>query len=48
MKEEEMYYIEGSLPTTPETTDDPKPWGKTEVVGKPLTRIDAYDRVIHI
>jgi xanthine dehydrogenase YagR molybdenum-binding subunit len=45
MKEEEMYYIEGPLPTTPEATEDPKPWDKTEVVGKPLPRVDAYERV---
>src|SRR5690242_15064811 len=24
---------------------DPKPWGETTVVGKPIPRIDAYERV---
>ena len=42
---EETYYIEGPSPKTPEPTQEQKPWEKTEIVGKPLTRIDAYDRV---
>jgi xanthine dehydrogenase YagR molybdenum-binding subunit len=45
MKEEEMYYVEGPLPTTPESGEELKPWDETKVVGKPLTRVDAYERV---
>jgi xanthine dehydrogenase YagR molybdenum-binding subunit len=40
------YYLEGvSVPKTPELGKEPAPWEKTQVVGKPMTRVDAYDRV---
>ncbi len=45
MIEEELYYIEGPVPSTPESADEPKPWENTKVVGEPLTRVDAYERV---
>ncbi len=45
MKREGDYYITGPLPETPAPPTEPPPWGETEVVGKPLPRIDAYDRV---
>ena len=48
MKEqrEEIYYERGlPVPETPLPGQEPKPWGKTHVVGKPLPRIDAYQRV---
>jgi CO/xanthine dehydrogenase Mo-binding subunit len=46
MSREEMYWMEGPAP---EGVDQPAgplaPWPETSVVGKPLQRIDAYDRV---
>ncbi len=47
MKDEELYFWNGPLPETqaPAPGPAPEPWGETKVVGKPLTRIDAYDRV---
>ncbi len=33
------------VPETPLPDKAPKPWDKTEVVGKPLPRVDAYERV---
>ncbi len=33
------------VPETPLPDKNPKPWKKTEVVGKPLPRVDAYERV---
>ncbi len=45
-KNEQIYYESGlPVPETPEPGHQPKPWGKTHVVGKPLPRIDAYQRV---
>ena len=41
------YYREGDEPETP-TTEAPhgaSPWTTTEVVGKPLPRVDAYERL---
>ncbi len=47
MKDEELYFWNGPLPETqaPAPAAAPEPWGETKVVGKPITRIDAYDRV---
>jgi CO/xanthine dehydrogenase Mo-binding subunit len=48
MKQEEkdIYYTKDlSVPETPEPGKEPEPWGKTSVIGKPLPRIDAYERV---
>src|SRR5512143_555331 len=33
------------LPETPPPGEPPKPWGETRFVGKPLPRVDAYDRL---
>ncbi len=40
-----QYYIRGiELPET-EVSTDLEPWGETRVVGKPLPRVDGYERV---
>jgi xanthine dehydrogenase YagR molybdenum-binding subunit len=45
-EDKDIYYTRGlSVPETPEPGKEPEPWGKTSVVGKPLPRIDAYERV---
>ncbi|MBI5570035.1 MAG: xanthine dehydrogenase family protein molybdopterin-binding subunit [Desulfomonile tiedjei] len=42
----ELYYMEGfPVPETPAPGEDPKPWIETFVIGKPLPRVDAYQRV---
>src|SRR5512136_30114 len=41
-----QYYVQNiPVPETPRPRQDPASWKKTEVVGKPLPRIDAYERV---
>ncbi len=46
MKDEKMYYLRGlPVPETPESGKEPKPWKSTQVVGKAMPRIDAYERV---
>src|SRR5574338_1340269 len=45
MNDDDRYYINGPVPETPAPADQPAPWGETHVVGKPLPRIDAYERV---
>lgn len=47
MEEEKgWYYVQGlPVPETPEPDEIPKPWGKTRIIGKPMPRVDAYDRV---
>lgn len=47
MKDDALYFWNGPLPETqaPAGAPAPEPWSETKVVGKPLTRIDAYDRV---
>ncbi|UCD23748.1 MAG: xanthine dehydrogenase family protein molybdopterin-binding subunit [Gemmatimonadota bacterium] len=44
---EALYYIDGvDVPETPPARDlDQEPWGETTVVGKPLPRVDGYERV---
>ena len=43
---EEMYYTQGlAVPETPKPGDPPKPWKQTNVIGKKIPRIDAYERV---
>ena len=43
---EAAYYREGlDIPETPPQETTPEPWGETKVVGKPLPRVDAYERV---
>ncbi|HZV46370.1 MAG TPA: xanthine dehydrogenase family protein molybdopterin-binding subunit [Thermodesulfovibrionales bacterium] len=48
MKEEPkgLYYVQGiPLPETPAPGTAPAPWGKTNIIGKAIPRVDAYDRV---
>lgn len=45
MASDEMYYWDGPPPETQAPSTTPEPWGETKVVGKPLKRVDAYDRV---
>jgi xanthine dehydrogenase YagR molybdenum-binding subunit len=45
MHPDEIYYWEGPLPETQAPAAAPEPWAETRVVGKPLPRVDAYDRV---
>ena len=47
MKPEDMYWVNGPLPEAqpPAGTATPFPWGETRIVGKPIVRVDAYDRV---
>jgi CO/xanthine dehydrogenase Mo-binding subunit len=45
MSDDDRYYIDGPLPETPEPAGQPEPWKDTKVVGKPIPRVDAYDRV---
>ncbi|MFW6082151.1 MAG: xanthine dehydrogenase family protein molybdopterin-binding subunit [Desulfosalsimonas sp.] len=41
-----VYYTEGlPVPETPEPGQEPDFWGKTDVVGRGLPRVDAYERV---
>jgi xanthine dehydrogenase YagR molybdenum-binding subunit len=45
-KGERPYYVQAvPVPETPGPRFNPGAWKKTEVVGKPLPRIDAYERV---
>ena len=42
----ETYYVEGiPIPETPQPGTQPKPWEKTNIIGKRMARVDAYDRV---
>jgi len=44
--EKGLYYIEGMpVPETSKPGEPPKPWGKTQIVGKAVPRVDAYERV---
>jgi CO/xanthine dehydrogenase Mo-binding subunit len=44
--EKAPYYLEGvPTPETPLIGETPKPWHETRFVGKPLPRMDAYERV---
>jgi xanthine dehydrogenase YagR molybdenum-binding subunit len=41
-----IYYTEGlPVPETPQPGEAPKPWEKTDVIGQPWVRVDAYERV---
>jgi CO/xanthine dehydrogenase Mo-binding subunit len=45
-KESRDYYLDGiSAPETPLPGEPPKPWGSTKVIGKRISRVDAYERV---
>jgi CO/xanthine dehydrogenase Mo-binding subunit len=39
------YFLHGPVPSTPLPSTSPESWEKTEVVGKALPRVDAYERV---
>jgi xanthine dehydrogenase YagR molybdenum-binding subunit len=42
----QIYYLEGlPVPETPQKGSPPAFWTKTDLVGKPLPRVDAYERV---
>jgi len=45
MTRDGKYWAPEPTPETPEPSGYPAPWKKTEVVGKPLPRVDAYQRV---
>src|SRR5512134_3524504 len=45
MHPDEMYYWDGPPPETQAPSTTPEPWSETKVVGKPIVRVDAYDRV---
>jgi CO/xanthine dehydrogenase Mo-binding subunit len=45
MRDDDLYYIDGPLPEASEPQAQPEPWAETNVVGKPIRRVDAYDRV---
>ena len=45
MKTPELYFVDGSLPETPAPDQHPEPWRTTRVVGKPLARVDGYERL---
>jgi xanthine dehydrogenase YagR molybdenum-binding subunit len=45
MTDNDRYYVEGPLPETPNPEAPADPWGETRVIGKPLPRVDAYERV---
>ena len=45
MKDPGLYYVQGAVPETPEPAGEPKPWAETEVVGRRMPRVDAYERV---
>jgi len=45
-RDESLYYVRDiPVPETPDPGTEPKPWNKTEIVGKPMPRVDAYERV---
>jgi CO/xanthine dehydrogenase Mo-binding subunit len=45
VKTPELYFIDGAAPETSAPDASLQPWGETRVVGKPLPRVDGYDRV---
>ncbi len=45
-EKDEVYYAQMvPVPETPLPAVAPEPWGKTRVIGRPLPRVDAYERV---
>jgi CO/xanthine dehydrogenase Mo-binding subunit len=43
---DQLYYVHGTpVPETPNPGQPPKPWTKTHIIGKPLPRVDGYERV---
>ena len=45
MPDDDLYYRDSPLPDAPVPQAQPEPWAEAKVVGKPIPRIDAYDRV---
>ncbi len=45
MSRDARYWVDEPVPETPEPAVYPEPWRRTEVVGRRLPRIDAYERV---
>jgi xanthine dehydrogenase YagR molybdenum-binding subunit len=45
MDPKDLYFWDGPLPETQAPATTPEPWADTKVVGKPVVRVDAYDRV---
>ena len=45
MDNETSYHIDGPVPETPESSEYPNPWQKTEVVGTRVPKVDGYERV---
>lgn len=46
VSDDKPYYLRGlTVPETPAPGEAPKPWTETRVIGKPLPRVDAYQRV---
>jgi len=45
MRDDDLYFVEGPLPETPDPQAQPEPWKDAKVVGRPIPRVDAYDRV---
>jgi CO/xanthine dehydrogenase Mo-binding subunit len=45
-KEKSLYYIDGlPVPETPRPGENPAPWKGTQIIGKAVPRVDAYERV---
>jgi xanthine dehydrogenase YagR molybdenum-binding subunit len=45
-EDESLYYeADAPVPETPPPGKSPAPWKKTHFIGKPVTRVDAYERV---
>jgi CO/xanthine dehydrogenase Mo-binding subunit len=45
VKPPELYYVDGAVPETAAPDGTAQPWSQTRVVGKPLPRVDGYERV---
>ncbi len=45
MSEETPYWLDDTVPETPQTDEYPAPWKTTTVIGTRVTRVDAYERV---
>lgn len=44
--QQDLYYTQDiPVPETPAPNTEPAPWEKTNIVGKPLPRVDGYERV---
>jgi len=40
-----LYWLQGPVPETEPPKAEMPPWGETKVVGKPVPRVDGYERV---